>query len=73
MQLRNILVVAFVGAALLRPGITSSEPVAVRNAEGVVHGFLSLRSPEGKILASGDLIQRTEESPKSPLKIAAKR
>jgi hypothetical protein len=29
----------------------------VRYREGVVHGFLTLRSPEGGILASGDLIQ----------------
>ena len=58
MKLRNTLLAAFCGAALLWPGTTSSDPVAVRHAEGLVHGFLSLRSPEGKILASGDLIQR---------------
>ncbi len=57
MKLRNILAVALCGAALLQPGTISSEPVAVRHLEGLVHGFLALRSPEGKTLASGDLIQ----------------
>ena len=57
MKLRNILAGVLIGAALLRPGTTSSEPVAVRYMEGLVHGFLALRSPDGKPLASGDLIQ----------------
>jgi len=34
-----------------------AEPIAVRFAEGVVHGFLSLRSADGELLASGDLLQ----------------
>ena len=59
MKFRNSLAAVLVGAALLlKPGTTSSEPVAVRHVEGLVHGFLALRSPEGKTLASGDLIQR---------------
>ncbi len=37
--------------------ISSADPVAVRHVEGLVHGFLSLRSLDGKLLASGDLIQ----------------
>jgi hypothetical protein len=57
MSRRNILVVVLIGGALLQPGATSSEPVAVRYVEGLVHGFLALRSPEGTTLASGDLIQ----------------
>jgi hypothetical protein len=32
-------------------------PVAVRHTEGLVHGFLVLRTLEGNILADGDLIQ----------------
>jgi len=35
----------------------SAEPVAVRHVEGLVHGFLSLRSPDGAVIATGDLIQ----------------
>jgi hypothetical protein len=58
MKLRNSLLVVVIGAALLRPATTSSEPVAVRYMEGLVHGFLALRSLDGKTLASGDLIQQ---------------
>jgi hypothetical protein len=32
-------------------------PVAVRHAEGLVHGFLVLRTVAGETLADGDLIQ----------------
>lgn len=35
----------------------SAEPVAVRFTEGLTHGFLSLKTMEGKLLGSGDLIQ----------------
>ena len=36
-----------------------AEPVAVRYAEGVVHGFLVLRTLDGAALADGDLLQTT--------------
>ena len=52
-----VAVVLRVGLTICHPGVVSAEPVAVRHAEGLVHGFLVLRSPEGAILASGDLIQ----------------
>jgi hypothetical protein len=45
-------------------GLTShalAEPVAVRFPEGLVHGFLSLSSTDGKVVASGDLTQRVED------------
>jgi len=32
-------------------------PVAVRHVEGLVHGFLVLRTLEGKVLAEGDLFR----------------
>ena len=44
-------------AAVLPPGTLSAAPVAVRHTEGLVHGFLVLRTLEGNILADGDLIQ----------------
>jgi hypothetical protein len=55
----KILLVAWMGicASLLGPTILPAEPVAVRYAEGLVHGFLVLRSLAGKTLADGDLIQ----------------
>lgn len=44
-------------AMLLWPGRLRADSVAVRHAEGLVHGFLVLRTLDGKTLADGDLIQ----------------
>jgi hypothetical protein len=44
-------------ATLLQPGAMSAAPVAVRHTEGLVHGFLVLRTLAGDTLADGDLIQ----------------
>src|SRR5579864_8884939 len=42
-------------------GVTlSGAPVAVRQTEGAVHGFLALRTLEGATIADGDLIQFAE-------------
>ena len=43
--------------ALLAPAHVFAEPVSVRDAEGIVHGFLALRTMDGALLANGDLIQ----------------
>jgi hypothetical protein len=51
--------------AMLAQGVTvlvlatnaASEPVRVRHTEGIVHGFLVLRTTDGKTIADGDLIQ----------------
>jgi hypothetical protein len=59
MWFKTVFVTIF-AVALLLPVATSAEPVAVRHVEGLVHGFLSLRSLDGKLLASGDLIQNTK-------------
>jgi hypothetical protein len=42
---------------LLRPGLTLAEPVPVKFPEGLVHGFLVLRTTDGTAVADGDLIQ----------------
>jgi hypothetical protein len=42
---------------LFHPGPLAAEPVAVRFREGSTHGFLALRTLEGKTLAAGDLRQ----------------
>ena len=48
----------FLGAiALLQAACVGAEPLAVRQTEGVVHGFLVLRSLEGALLAEGELNQ----------------
>jgi hypothetical protein len=46
-------------SVLLRPGSLPAETVAVRHMEGTFHGFLALRTQEGKTLAAGDLIEVT--------------
>jgi len=48
------------GAVLMMPVAPTAEPVAVKHVEGLVHGFLSLRTLDGKMLASGDLIQNAQ-------------
>jgi hypothetical protein len=42
---------------LLCSAAVSADPVAVRHAEGLVHGFLSLRTMDGTLVANGDLLQ----------------
>jgi hypothetical protein len=49
-----------VSAALLQPDALLAEPVAVRHMEGTVHGFLILRTMDGKTLAAGDLVQTVQ-------------
>ena len=44
-------------ACLLQPTISSAETVAVHYREGVSHGFLVLRTQEGKPIADGDSTQ----------------
>ena len=42
---------------LLCSTLSLAEPVPVRYPEGSVHGYLAMRSLDGKLLAAGDLIQ----------------
>jgi hypothetical protein len=56
----RICPVAFIGlllAFLLQSSSLFGEPIAVRYQEGSIHGFLVLRTLEGKVLAAGDQIQ----------------
>ena len=49
------------GCAFLLPiGAASAEQVSVRYMEGLLHGFLALRTLEGKSLADGELTQVAE-------------
>lgn len=36
-----------------------AEPVAVRYAQGTIHGFLQMRSEDGHVVATGDIVQVT--------------
>jgi len=47
----------FLMAALCSPQPAAADPVAVRFAEGVSHGFLTLRTADAKQIATGDLLQ----------------
>ena len=51
---RRTLIVASLSLACT---FSVAEPVEVRYPEGSVHGYLALRSLDGKLLAAGDLIQ----------------
>jgi hypothetical protein len=50
-------VVAAIVASSLGASQALADPVPVRFPEGSLHGFLSLRGPDGKTLATGDLLQ----------------
>lgn len=57
-RLRVRLFVALLGCvSVLGAARLAGEPVAVRHTEGIVHGFLALRTLEGTTVADGDLIQ----------------
>jgi hypothetical protein len=47
-------------AGFLLAAATSAEQVAVRHTEGLTHGFLALRTLEGKTLADGEITQFAE-------------
>jgi hypothetical protein len=49
----------FLLACLLQPAASPAETVAVRYPEGVAHGFLVLRTQDGKPIADGDSTQVT--------------
>jgi hypothetical protein len=51
--LRSLLVCV----VLFQSGVLAAGTVAVRRAEGAIHGFLTLRTLEGELVANGDLIQ----------------
>ena len=53
-------VLALAQAGLLWTCLASAEPVVVRHTEGLVHGFVSLRTLDGSLLADGDLLQNAE-------------
>ena len=53
----SLLVAGALPFAAAAPRPSEAAPVAVRYAEGVTHGFLTLRSTAGDLLAEGDLLQ----------------
>src|SRR6185436_10521152 len=56
---RNRLVGLLAAIAVAWAGLElRAAPVAVRYSEGLVHGFLALRTLDGRTIAEGDLSQR---------------
>ena len=53
----RVLPIVLALAALLWPGALPADLVAVRYQEGLLHGFLLLRSEDGPVIAVGDLTQ----------------
>jgi hypothetical protein len=56
-RFRLLVVILGSCGAILLPKRLPAEPVPVRHTEGLVHGFLVLRTPNGDSLATGDLTQ----------------
>ncbi len=56
MSWKLYLSLGVVGLALFAAAV-AADPVPVQKMEGVVHGFLVLRSESGEVLADGDLVQ----------------
>jgi len=54
-RLRSWSLIAMLVCAWL-PG-AQAELIPVRHAKGTIHGFLELRSDDGRLLASGDIVQ----------------
>jgi hypothetical protein len=61
-RVRTRAVLMSLAAALMILHRAEGEPVAVRHAEGIVHGFLVLRTADGAPVADGDLIQIARRS-----------
>jgi hypothetical protein len=59
-NLRRSFCFALATIVSLWTSVPSAEQVVVRHVEGLVHGFLSLRSPGGALVGNGDLIQNVQ-------------
>src|SRR5438094_4221540 len=58
--LLRVVAVLLACALALQPNGLTAEQVPVRHKEGLMHGFLALRTLEGKKLADGEMTQVTE-------------
>ena len=56
----RLLAILMACATLLLTKVLSAEQVPVRHKEGLMHGFLALRTLEGKSLADGEMTQIAE-------------
>jgi hypothetical protein len=51
--------IAIAWAAIIQPASLPAQPVAVRQLEGLVHGFVVLRDQDGTVIGDGDSLQTT--------------
>jgi hypothetical protein len=58
--MRSSRIALLIACAVVMATFVRGEPVRVRHAEGLVHGFLALRDLDGATLADGDLIQTSQ-------------
>lgn len=56
---RRLSIIAIVWAAAIQPAFLTAQPVAVRQPEGLVRGFVVLRDQDGTIVGNGDSLQTT--------------
>jgi hypothetical protein len=54
--------IVLTGAAILQGPCLEAQPIGVHQTEGAVHGFLSLSSLDGAVIADGDFEQTTQGS-----------
>src|SRR5438067_81511 len=54
--------IGLLAIVLLQLGDLPAEPITVRYPEGTIHGFLAVRTLDGKILAAGDLTQTVRKN-----------
>lgn len=59
-MIKGITVLLFSLALIVEPSTISATPIPVKHKEGTAHGFLVLRSQQGKLLAAGEMIQTVE-------------
>jgi hypothetical protein len=58
-QMKRLIVFAVTaGLSLAHPAAPSADVVSVRYVEGLVHGFLALKTTSGVMVARGDLLQQ---------------
>jgi hypothetical protein len=60
--MRGCARLSLLAIVLLQPGDLPAEPIPVRYLEGTIHGFLAVRTLDGKILGSGDLTQTVRKN-----------
>jgi hypothetical protein len=57
MRRPRLISIATAGILAVWTALVLASPVIVRHKEGIVHGFLALRTLDGKSIADGDLLQ----------------